>query len=256
MGIWLQRERIDHKRANTGEFTSSNEVVVHMNAIAITHPSQIKMPRLFRSRQEPIQLTTMHSPTLEEVSSNVSSSFSSDDELNMHESTKGEYQQVRFSSTLVYHELDEAGEWYTKQELKEILTTRLEAQQILSRGLDRRSERSYGKVLFRMLMRLRKTPSEEDSFQLDTTDFALLERYSLKHDELTGMERTVTEAVASETRALMGTVQQSVLMVQEMIRGEDNAAECIRVASLRYSSTSQRLARALGEVHAVTAKRS
>jgi hypothetical protein len=73
-------------------------------------------------------------------------------------------------------------------------------------------------------------------------------------NEHTGIERTVEALVASETKALIRNVRQCVLIEQAMIQGYDNADECIRCASLRYSASSQRLARALGDVHSHVVK--
>jgi hypothetical protein len=95
----------------------------------------------------------------------------------------------------------------------------------------------------------------DESFAIDRADFKLLQRYIARNALVTGMERNVTESVASETRALIGNVQQSVLMVQAMLLRQKgvyphaHVDECLRCASIRYSAPSQRFARALGEVH-------
>lgn len=240
--MWL-REQFVRKRTNsTEESTTSEEPTGDMNAKA-----RLKIPRiLFRKRHEPIQLTTLHSPPLLDEVSMLSSSSQETTEAS---SSKRDH-HVHFGSTLEYHQQQFPGEWYSRDEIKEMESTRWAEQHTLSRALDRWSDRSYGKVLFRMVMKFRHTPSDQESFHIEPVDFNLLERFSSRQDTLTGLERMVVEAVASETKALIGTVQQSVLMVQDMIQGDDNAAECLRVASARYSTTSSRFARLLGEVHA------
>jgi hypothetical protein len=172
--------------------------------------------------------------------------------------------------------------WYSRDDLARMEQERRQELNVLSassRGLALyrrrgRDSKAFGRVLYQLLLRFRhETPAkddqtkktdnddsndndDDDSFSIDHADFQLLQRYIARNALVTGVERNVVESVASETRALIGNVQQSVLMVQDLLmtmrqQGDDHDRidECLRCASIRYSAPSQRFARALGEVH-------
>jgi hypothetical protein len=171
--------------------------------------------------------------------------------------------------------------WYSRDELARMGQERRQELNVLSassRGLAlyrRRGSdsKAFGRVLYQLLQRFRheEAPAkdqqeqkndddddknDDESFSIDHADFQLLQRYIAQNALVTGVERNVVESVASETRALIGNVQQSVLMAQDILstmrqqgNDHDRVEECLRCASIRYSAPSQRFARALGEVH-------